>query len=203
MKCTSQCLLARGSPFIYFVGFIIYRKLSVLKVILNLRIASAGATYHHAWCSLPTCFISRIAIKSSLLFTIWLCVCVCVCVWISAEIPPLYISEPQYHLGISNTTLLLGFVGVFHEMLQKNPNELWDQPYSKYGEGNGTPLQYSCLENPVDLGAWWAAVHGVTQSWTQLKRLSIALSNKEMHKLQQMRIWIDKNHFNHLILSKI
>ena len=34
------------------------------------------------------------------------------------------------------------------------------------GEGNGTPLQYSCLENPMDRGAWWAAVHGVTQSWT-------------------------------------
>ena len=32
------------------------------------------------------------------------------------------------------------------------------------GEGNGTPLQYSCLENPMDGGAWWAAVHGVTQS---------------------------------------
>ena len=31
------------------------------------------------------------------------------------------------------------------------------------GEGNGTPLQYSCLENPMDGGAWWAAVHGVTR----------------------------------------
>ena len=39
------------------------------------------------------------------------------------------------------------------------------------GEGNGSPLQYSCLENPVDGGAWWAAVHGVSQSWTRLKRL--------------------------------
>ena len=37
------------------------------------------------------------------------------------------------------------------------------------GEGNGTPLQYSCLENPRDEGVWWAAVYGVTQSWTQLK----------------------------------
>ena len=36
------------------------------------------------------------------------------------------------------------------------------------GEGNGTPLQYSCLENPMDGGAWWAAVHGVAKSWTQL-----------------------------------
>ena len=35
-------------------------------------------------------------------------------------------------------------------------------------EGNGTPLQYSCLETPIDAGAWWAAVHGVTQSQTRL-----------------------------------
>ena len=33
-------------------------------------------------------------------------------------------------------------------------------------EGHGTPLQYSCLENPMDGGAWWAKVHGVTKSWT-------------------------------------
>ena len=33
------------------------------------------------------------------------------------------------------------------------------------GEGSGTPLQYSCLENPMDRGAWWAAVHGVAVSW--------------------------------------
>ena len=36
------------------------------------------------------------------------------------------------------------------------------------GEGNGTPLQYSCLENPMDGGAWWAAVHGVAEGWTGL-----------------------------------
>ena len=40
------------------------------------------------------------------------------------------------------------------------------------GEGNGTPLQYSCLENPRDGGAWWAAVCGVAQSRTRLTRLS-------------------------------
>ena len=38
-----------------------------------------------------------------------------------------------------------------------------------YREGNGTPLQYSCLENPRDGGAWWPAVYGVAQSQTQLK----------------------------------
>ena len=37
------------------------------------------------------------------------------------------------------------------------------------GEGNGTPLQYSCLENPMDGGAWWAAVHGVVKSRTRLR----------------------------------
>ena len=37
------------------------------------------------------------------------------------------------------------------------------------GEGNGNPLQYSCLENPLDRGAWWATVHSVTKSQTQLK----------------------------------
>ena len=36
------------------------------------------------------------------------------------------------------------------------------------GEGNGTPLQYSCLENPKNRGAWWATVHGVAKSWTWL-----------------------------------
>ena len=36
------------------------------------------------------------------------------------------------------------------------------------GEGNGNPLQYSCLENPMDRGAWWATVHGVAKSQTQL-----------------------------------
>ena len=44
--------------------------------------------------------------------------------------------------------------------------------HSFYGEGNGNPLQCSCLENPRDRGAWWAAVYGVAQSWTRLKRLS-------------------------------
>ena len=44
------------------------------------------------------------------------------------------------------------------------------------GEGNGNPLQCSCLENPRDWGAWWAAIYGVTQSRTWLKRLSSSSS---------------------------
>ena len=54
---------------------------------------------------------------------------------------------------------------------------------SKKGEGNGTPLQYSCLENPMDGGAWWAAVYGVAHSRTRLKRLSSSSSSnsKKIH----------------------
>ena len=48
------------------------------------------------------------------------------------------------------------------------------------GEGNGNPLQCSCLENPRDGGAWWAAVYGVAQSWTQLKQLSSNLAAESL-----------------------
>ena len=44
----------------------------------------------------------------------------------------------------------------------------WTSPIRASREGTGTPLQYSCLENPMDGGAWWAAVHGVIKSRTQL-----------------------------------
>ena len=50
------------------------------------------------------------------------------------------------------------------------------------GEGNGNPLQCSCLENPRDREAWWAAVHGVAQSRTRLKRLSSSSSSQSICK---------------------
>ena len=49
------------------------------------------------------------------------------------------------------------------------------------GEGNGNPLQYSCLENPRDGGAWWAAVYGVAQSRTWLKWLSTSTSSLKLN----------------------
>ena len=53
----------------------------------------------------------------------------------------------------------------------------WATSLSCIGEGNGNPLQCSCLENPRDGGAWWAAVYGVSQSRTQLQRLSSSSSS--------------------------
>ena len=51
-----------------------------------------------------------------------------------------------------------------------------------YGEGNGNPLQYSCLENPMDGGAWWAAVHGVAKSQTQLSEFTFTVHFHALEK---------------------
>ena len=53
------------------------------------------------------------------------------------------------------------------------------------GEGNGNPLQCSRLENPRDAGAWWAAVYGVAQSRTRLKRLSSSSSSRKIQQTQK------------------
>ena len=69
---------------------------------------------------------------------------------------------------------------VFFLAVGKDPFSLllWFMVSSIFsGEGNGTPLQYSCLENPRDGGAWWAALYGVAQSRTRLKRLSSSRSS--------------------------
>ena len=65
--------------------------------------------------------------------------------------------------------------------------------YTLFGEGNGTPLQYSCLENPMDGGAWWAAVHGVTNSQIQLSDFTFTFHfhalEKEMATHSSVLAW--------------
>ena len=60
-------------------------------------------------------------------------------------------------------------------------------------EGDGTPLQYSCLENPRDRGAWWAAVHGVARSWTRLSDFTFTFHfhalEKEMATHSSVLAW--------------
>ena len=51
-----------------------------------------------------------------------------------------------------------------------------------YGEGNGTPLQYSCLENPMDGGVWWAVVHGVIKSLTWLRDFTLTFHFHALEK---------------------
>ena len=61
------------------------------------------------------------------------------------------------------------------------------------GEGNGNPLQYSCLETPMDGGAWLAAVHGVAKSWTRLSDFTFTLHfhalEKEMATHSSVLAW--------------
>ena len=58
------------------------------------------------------------------------------------------------------------------------------------GKGNGNPLQCSCLENPRDGGAWWAAIYGVAQSWTRLKQLSIIIQLSSVQSLSHIRLFV-------------
>ena len=74
----------------------------------------------------------------------------------------------------------MGSLGVGHD---------WVTSLSCIGEGNGNPLQYSCLENPRDGGAWWAAIYGVAQSWTWLKRLSSSSSKVNNHYFKVSILW--------------
>ena len=65
--------------------------------------------------------------------------------------------------------------------------------YVIIGEGNGNPLQYSCLENPMDGGAWWAAVQGVAKSWTWLSDFTFTFHfpalEKEMATHSSVLAW--------------
>ena len=83
---------------------------------------------------------------------------------------------------------------------------------SRIGEGNGNPLQCSCLENPRDGGAWWASVYGVAQSRTQLKWLSSSSSSQScgfssslvwMSELDHKEGWVPKKWcFQTVVLKK-
>ena len=68
-------------------------------------------------------------------------------------------------------------------------------------EGNGNPLQYSCLENPKDRGAWWAAIYGVAQSQTRLKWLSSSSIKIKKRMLELKRWAMGKNCSSHYIHS--
>ena len=75
---------------------------------------------------------------------------------------------------------------------QKELN-VWPDIELTPGEGSGTPLQYSCLENPVDRGAWWAAVHGVAKSRTRLSDFTFTFHfhtlEKEMATRSNVLAW--------------
>ena len=67
----------------------------------------------------------------------------------------------------------------FHLMLSTKNTTMYS---GLHGEGNGTPLQHSCLENPMDRGAWWAAVYGVAKSWTRLSDFTFTFHSHALEK---------------------
>ena len=69
------------------------------------------------------------------------------------------------------------------------------------GEGNGNPHQSSCLENPRDGGAWWAAIYGVAQSWTRLKRLSSSSSSITSFGDDSQRIYVKLPEYEVMLVS--
>ena len=83
--------------------------------------------------------------------------------------------------GHVSTLTPLGLSEPWEEIMHWVLGEISDPLGTGTGEGNGNPLQCSCLENIRDRGAWWAAVYGVAQSQTQLKRLSSS-SSRDRHE---------------------
>ena len=84
---------------------------------------------------------------------------------------------------------------VKRDKLRNNQNfkKYLASPHCKLGEGNGNPLQYSCLENPMDGGAWKAAVHGVAKSQTRLSDFTFTFHfhalEKEMAPHSSVLAW--------------
>ena len=100
---------------------------------------------------------------------IYMCVCVCVCVYQRRQWHPTRVFLPGKSHGRRS---LVGCSPWGREESDTTEQLRFHFSLSCIGEGNGNPLQCSCLENPRDRGAWWAALYGVAQSRTQLKRLS-------------------------------
>ena len=99
-----------------------------------------------------------------------------------------------------SSTLLPGKSHGWRSLVSFNPLSCWESDTTERlhfhfslsctGEGNGNPLQCSCLENPRDGGVWWATIYGVAQSRTQLKRFSSSSSSELWNNFKQSHIFI-------------
>ena len=98
-------------------------------------------------------------------------------------------SQGLMGIGVFTSQGLMGVVVFTSQMLTLELVHI----ASVIGEGNGTPLQYSCLENPMDGGAWWAAVHGVAEGQTRLSDFTFTFHfhalEKEMATHSSVLAW--------------
>ena len=98
-----------------------------------------------------------------------------------------------YHLPLFYICLLFNCLSPPLELHETKTPLLCSQVYGISGEGNGTPLQYSCIENPMDGGAWWAAFHGVSTSQSWLSDFTFTFHfhamEKEMATYSSVLVW--------------
>ena len=78
------------------------------------------------------------------------------------------IIELKYTLCVCIYTYIHIYIGFLVAQMVKNLPAMQETQVQSPGERSGNSLQYSCLGNPMDRGAWWATVHGVTKNWTLL-----------------------------------
>ena len=102
--------------------------------------------------------------------------------------------EGRLKIALHASTVLLSLdVTAVSRLLHILPEVLYVRSLHSFGEGDGTPFQYSCLENPMDGGVWWAAVHGVAKSWTQLSDFTFTFHfhalEKEMPTHSNVLAW--------------
>ena len=102
------------------------------------------------------------------------------------------IKSTFYHTSQSYQEVVHYCCVELEKMTLKN-DDFFGQLMRHPGEGDGTPLQYSCLENPMDGGAWWAAVHGVAKSRAQLSDFTLTFHfhalEKEMATHSSVLAW--------------
>ena len=108
--------------------------------------------------------------------------------------------KSKFGIWIIGWIMLMIFIEIVNLRIQAGSWEREKKPSKKGygqreydGEGNGTPLQYSCLENPMDGGAWWAAVHGITKSRIRLRDFTFTFHfhalEKEMATHSSVLAW--------------
>ena len=100
----------------------------------------------------------------------YVCACVYIYIWKTLNFNQNQMYSEKFNLSLKEAWLLPSAGGSYSKESAHNAGDPglipgWGR---SPGEGNGNPLQYSCLENPMGRGAWWATVHGIAQSWTRL-----------------------------------
>ena len=113
---------------------------------------------------------------------IFRCVCICVCVFIIVSLSTLTNSARFSSVIPSGMYPHSAFSYLKSVFLIRYMNLYCNDLFIYVREGNGTPLQYSWLENAMDGGAWWAALHGVAKSWTRLSDFTFTFHFQALEK---------------------